>query len=61
MLITLAAMTFSHCATLEILIGTVASDAVHPDGTAEFIEAMSAVLSAQGNACVGTCDTDVRA
>lgn len=52
MLITLAAMAFSHCDPLEILIGTVASDAVHPDGTAEFIEAMSAVLSAQGEVCV---------
>lgn len=52
MLITLAAMAFSHCDPLEILIGTVASDAVHPDGTAGFIEAMSAVLGAQGRVSV---------
>jgi len=47
-LITLAAMTFAHCDSLEILIGTVASDAAHPDGTAKFVAAMSAVLAAQG-------------
>lgn len=52
MLITLAAMTFSHCDPLEILIGTVAGDAVHPDGTPSFVEAMSAVLGSQGTVSV---------
>ena len=52
MLITLAAMAFTHCDHLEILIGTVASGAVHPDGTVSFIEAMSAVLGTQSRASV---------
>ncbi|WP_081492257.1 7-cyano-7-deazaguanine synthase [Rhizorhabdus wittichii] len=52
MLITLAAMAFSRCDPLEILIGTVASDAVHPDGTTNFVQAMSAVLGAQGRVSV---------
>ncbi len=48
MLITLAAMTYSHGDPLEVLIGTVMNDSAHPDGTAKFVSAMSAVLSAQG-------------
>lgn len=49
MLVTLAAMTFANEDPLKILIGTVATDNVHPDGRPEFIDRMSALLSAQGN------------
>jgi len=49
MLITLAAMAFADQEPLEILIGTVATDVVHPDGRPEFIDRMNEVLCAQGN------------
>ncbi len=52
MLITLAAMVFSDRSPLEILIGTVVSDAVHPDGTGRFVQAMSAAVQAQGEVSV---------
>lgn len=48
MLITLAAMAYADREPLEILIGTVASDAVHPDGRVEFIDGMNKLLGAQG-------------
>ena len=48
MLITLAAMTFADRSPLEILIGTVATDTIHPDGSPAFIDTMNATLSSQG-------------
>lgn len=49
MLITMAAMAFADRESLEILIGTVSSDVVHPDGRPAFIDAMNAVLRTQGD------------
>lgn len=46
-LITMAAMAFADRDLSEIIIGTVSSDDVHSDGTTDFLEAMSCVLSAQ--------------
>lgn len=48
MLLTLAAMTHASTQPLELLIGTVAGDAVQPDGGADFITAANAILAAQG-------------
>lgn len=48
LLITLAAMAYFTSAPLTILIGTVASDSVHPDGSREFLENMERVLACQG-------------
>lgn len=48
MLVTIAAMSFADRQPLEILIGTVASDAIHPDGRPAFVAAMNTVLQAQG-------------
>ena len=41
------AMAFADRGLSEIIIGTVASDDFHSDGTKDFLEAMSHVLSAQ--------------
>lgn len=49
MLVTLAVMAHAGSMPLELLIGTVAGDMVHPDGTAAFVASMDAVLAAQGN------------
>lgn len=48
MLLTLAAMVYAAAQPLELLIGTVAGDAIQPDGGADFITAANAILSAQG-------------
>lgn len=48
MLITLAAMIYATELPLEVLIGTVATDVVHPDGRANFLKAISRVLKVQG-------------
>lgn len=47
LLATVAAMRFAGSGQGEIIVGTVASDAVHCDGRAEFVDAMDAVLSSQ--------------
>jgi 7-cyano-7-deazaguanine synthase len=47
MLITLAAMRYEREGLREIVIGTVKSDEMHPDGTPEFIEGMASALRSQ--------------
>ncbi|HXS50839.1 MAG TPA: 7-cyano-7-deazaguanine synthase [Sphingomicrobium sp.] len=49
LLITLAAMKYAAEPALQLLIGTVQTDAIHPDGRVEFIEQMQQVLKLQGN------------
>lgn len=48
MLVTLAAMAYGSRAPVELLIGTVSGDLIHPDGTAAFVDAMNRVLRTQG-------------
>ncbi|WP_298837732.1 7-cyano-7-deazaguanine synthase [uncultured Roseobacter sp.] len=43
-LITLAAMKYANCGLSEILIGTVATDRVHADGTPGFLERIGALI-----------------
>jgi 7-cyano-7-deazaguanine synthase len=52
LLITVAAMAFATEDALKIYVGTVSTDAVHPDGRSAFFDAMSALLLAQGNSDV---------
>lgn len=47
MLVTLAAMKYADLGLTEILIGTVASDCVHSDGTPEFIDRLNALIEIQ--------------
>ena len=47
MLITLAAMKYIREGISEIIIGTVAGDAIHPDGTEEFIDRIAIVINTQ--------------
>lgn len=47
MLITLAAMKYISEGVSEIIIGTIADDAIHSDGTEEFINRIAAVLNTQ--------------
>ena len=47
-LVTLAVMAHADRQPLDVLIGTVAGDSVHPDGNDVFVEAMNAVLAVQG-------------
>lgn len=49
LLITLAAMAYAAESKLVILIGTVITDRIHPDGTRKFLRSMQSVLSVQGN------------
>ena len=49
LLITLAAMAYAAFSPLDILIGTVSSDTIHPDGRAEFVKKMEKVLICQGD------------
>lgn len=49
LLITLAAMIYAAEASPTILIGTVKSDRIHPDGRPAFISKMQALLKAQGD------------
>jgi 7-cyano-7-deazaguanine synthase len=46
-LITLAAMRYEREGLLEIMIGTVKSDGVHPDGTSEFILGIGCAIRSQ--------------
>lgn len=48
MLVTLAVMAYAEHEPLDVLIGTVAGDSVHPDGTARFVDGLNAGLAAQG-------------
>ncbi len=48
LLITIAAMAYASATPLTILIGTVRSDQVHPDGRPDFLDKMQGVLSSQG-------------
>lgn len=48
LLVTLAAMAYADHQPLEILLGSVAGDLTHPDGTQAFVAAMDAVLASQG-------------
>lgn len=50
LLVTLAAMAALRCNVEVLLIGSVASDAAHADGTSEFVSAMSGVLNIQEGA-----------
>lgn len=50
LLITLAGMAYAAEVKLEILIGTVRTDRIHPDGTAKFLNSMRRLLRAQGSA-----------
>lgn len=52
MLITLAAMTYADAPRLVILLGTVASDAEHPDGRPAFLDAIDETLRVQSGARV---------
>lgn len=47
LLITLALMRLAGTATTELMLGTVAADNIHADGTHEFYVAINAVVSAQ--------------
>lgn len=47
MLITFAAMKYAHTSIDEIVIGTVATDSVHPDGNMEFINKINCLLHVQ--------------
>jgi 7-cyano-7-deazaguanine synthase len=47
MLVTFAAMRAIHLGANELMLGTVASDGSHRDGTARFVAQMSALLSMQ--------------
>jgi 7-cyano-7-deazaguanine synthase len=47
-LVTIAAMTYAEANSLDILIGTVRTDVIHPDGSAQFIDALSGLLAVQG-------------
>jgi 7-cyano-7-deazaguanine synthase len=49
MLVTLAVMAHADREPLEILIGTVAGDQVHPDGTQAFVTSMNTLLESQGD------------
>ena len=49
MLITLAAMRYEREGLEEIMIGTVASDKDHPDGSPRFIDAISHSINAQNS------------
>lgn len=49
MLVTLASMAYAARCPVDILIGSVAGDEVHPDGTGVFVDAMNSVLRAQGD------------
>lgn len=48
-LITIAAMKYSELDVFNIIIGTVASDKCHPDGTPDFQRKLDALLSIQGD------------
>lgn len=52
LLITLAAMAYAAEDSLTVSIGTVKSDAIHPDGRPQFFGAMQSLLAVQGNAQV---------
>jgi 7-cyano-7-deazaguanine synthase len=52
LLITLAAMAFAESDPLSIIIGTVKSDEIHPDGRSTFLSAIQSVLAAQANTTV---------
>lgn len=47
LLITLAAMKMAASGESELMIGSVCTDIAHKDGTAEFRDAMNAILAAQ--------------
>lgn len=47
LLITLALMRLANTPTTEIMVGTVAEDALHADGTRSFYRAINAVVSVQ--------------
>lgn len=47
-LVTVAAMRYGHIQPLNVIIGTVASDNCHPDGSKAFIHGLDALLSVQG-------------
>lgn len=48
LLITLAAMAYASVSPLTVMIGSVRSDKVHPDGNPRFLEGMQDLLRAQG-------------
>lgn len=48
LLITVAAMRLAASSPLQILIGTVATDGIHPDGNPEFLAAANLLLGSQG-------------
>ena len=49
LLLTLGAMLYSAEPVLTLLIGTIRSDEIHPDGSLAFISKMQDLLSTQGN------------
>lgn len=52
LLLTLAAMEFYGTSRAKVLIGTVKGDAVHPDGTEEFISKFNDLISCQSEITV---------
>lgn len=48
MLITIAVMAYATSEPLDVLIGTVASDVIHPDGRPAFLAAASDLVGLQG-------------
>jgi 7-cyano-7-deazaguanine synthase len=59
MLITIAVMAYAASEPLEVLIGTVASDVIHPDGRQAFLAAASDLVGLQGQYSVRAPASDI--